>query len=261
MARASGGVGEPRNPAEPSPGPVGVAGGRPVSAREFVAAARFLGTYEPVLEHLAERVAVVEAARREGSGATADELQAEADDWRRVLGLHRAQAMNAWLASAGYTIDEFEEEMELRVVRRKKRASFGARELEACFAEGRSDFDRVRISQIVVASEGLALELVAQVSSEKKDFHELAARHSLDETTRDVGGRLGWVRRRDLPPELAGRVFSAKPGACAAPVAIGEGEFLVVLVHESRAAELDAATEEELRDLLLERWVAKARRA
>jgi peptidylprolyl isomerase len=243
---------------------VGVAGGRPVSAREFVAAARFLGLYETVLEHLAERVAVVEAARREGSGATADELQAESDDWRRVLGLHRAQAMNAWLASAGYTIEEFEDEMELRVVRRKKRGSFSARELEACFAEGRSDFDRARISQIVVASEGLALELVAQVSSEKRDFHELASRHSLDETTRDVGGRLGWVRRRALPPELAGRVFSAKPGACAAPVAIGGGEFLVVLVHETRAAELDAATEEELRDLLLERWlesVAKARRA
>src|SRR5581483_9868428 len=108
---------------------------RAVAPERFVAAAKFLDLYEPVVEHLAHRAAVVAAARREGWAASTDELQLEADLFRRALGLHRAQAMTAWLSSLGYSLDEFEEEMEYRIARRKKRAAFTARDLEALFKE------------------------------------------------------------------------------------------------------------------------------
>ena len=72
---------------------IAVVGGREIGATHFVAAARFLDVFETVLEHLARRIAVVATARRDGAGATVAELQAEADAYRRVLGLHRAQAM------------------------------------------------------------------------------------------------------------------------------------------------------------------------
>jgi peptidylprolyl isomerase len=229
--------------------------GRTVSPEKFVATARFLDLFDPVLDHIARRTAVLEAARREKAPGSIAELQAEADAYRRVLGLHRAQDMNAWLAQVGYTLDEFEEEMEFRVLRRRKRASFTSKEVETCFHDERSDFDRARISQIVVAAEGLARELVEQVNSEKKDFHKLAAQHSLDEATRDAGGVVGWVRRRDMLPDLAARVFSAPAGLCVAPVKLADDAYQVVLVHETRTASLDPPTEEEVRDTLLARWL------
>jgi peptidylprolyl isomerase len=236
---------------------VGTVGRRAFDARQFVAAVRFLDLFEPVLDHLACRTAVVDAAHREGRGVATEELQSESDAYRRVHGLHRAEAFTAWLAKIDYSLDEFEEEMEFRLLRLRQRAAFTAKEVEACFREERSDFDRARISQIVVANEGLAHELVEQVSGEKKDFHKLAAQHSLDEATRDAGGMVGWVRRRDLSPELAARVFAAPPGRVTQPVRLPGGSYHVVLVHESRAASLDAPTEEEVRDILLARWLDK----
>jgi peptidylprolyl isomerase len=228
----------------------------PVDPAHFVAAARFLELYDPVVEHLASRAATVATSRSEGWAAAADELQAEADAFRRALGLHRAQAMTAWLSSIGYSLEEFEEEMEYRIARRKKRASFTQKEVEACFRDQRGELDRARISQLVVAKEAVAREIVEQVSSENADFAKLAARHSADDdATRDAGGYVGWVRRRDLLPEVAARIFAAPAGRCVAPIKLPDGTFQVVLVHETRTAALDKATEEELRDLLLSRWL------
>jgi parvulin-like peptidyl-prolyl isomerase len=230
-------------------------GNAEIDAKHFVAAAKFLELFEPVHDHVTRRTAVVRAARKEGTGVQPPELQAEADAYRRVLGLHRAQAMTAWLGTIGYSLDDFEEEMEYRILRRKKRASFTAKEVEACFKEQRADLDRARISQIVVPAESLARELVEQVNAERKDFAKLAAQHSLDDATRETGGHLGWVRRRDLLPELAPRVFSGTAGRCVAPFKLPDGTVQVVLVHETRPATLDATTEEELRDLLVARWL------
>ncbi len=224
---------------------------------KLVAAAKFLELYQPIADHVTRRTTVVQSARRENKGATLEELQAESDAYRRVLGLHRAQAMTAWLGSIGYSLDEFEEEMEYRVLRRKKRAGFSRREIEASFKEQRLDLDKARISQIVVATDSLARELVEQVNTEKKDFSKLAHEHTLDDATREAGGHVGWVKRRDLAQELAARVFAAAPGKCVPPVKLADGGFQVVLLHETRTATLDAATEEELRDHLLARWLSE----
>jgi peptidylprolyl isomerase len=257
MAGAGGGTDGQAATPQAAPPVVGSVGRRVIDARHFIAAVRFLDLFEPVFDHIACRTAVVEAAHRDGSGVTTEDLQAESDAYRRVQGLHRSQAFNAWLATIGYSLDEFEEEMEFRLLCQRKRDAFSSKDVEACFREERSDFDRVRISQIVVAEEGLAREIAHQVNSEKKDFHKLASQHSLDEATRDVGGMVGWVRRRDLAPELAARVFAAPPGRVVAPDKLAEGSFQVVLVHESCAASLDAATDEEVRDLLLARWLGQ----
>jgi parvulin-like peptidyl-prolyl isomerase len=105
----------------------------------------------------------------------------------------------------------------------------------------------------------VAREIVAQTNSDGADFRELAARHAADETTREAGGYIGWVRRRDLDPEIATRVFAGTPKRCVPPIRLPDGSFLVVLLHEQKAAVLDAATEEELRDLLLARWLGHLR--
>lgn len=248
-----------REPSPPGTSPVAWLGARPVEARRFLATARFLDLFRPVLDHVAERIAVLEATRQSPGPPTTQELQAEADAYRRVLGLHRAKDFLAWLESVDLTLDEFEEEMELRVQRRKKRESFAPREVEAAFREARADFDRARISQLVVASEGLARELALAAAEGEgpgkgEAFAKLARQHSLDEATREHGGLVGWVRRRDLGPDLAAPVFGTQPGRCAGPVRLAPDTFQVVLVHETRPATLDAATEDEVRDALLARW-------
>src|ERR1700722_9561487 len=94
-------------------------GNAEIDAKHFVAAAKFLELWEPVHDHVTRRTAVVRTAKKEGTGASPLELQAEADAYRRVMGLHRAQAMTAWLGTVGYSLDDFEEEMEYRILRRK----------------------------------------------------------------------------------------------------------------------------------------------
>jgi peptidylprolyl isomerase len=239
-------------------GPVVTIAGQPIDARSFLATARFLGVFDCVLEHVVRRASVIEKAKRAGLAVTDAELQTEADHYRQALHLHKAKDAEAWLNSLGYTLDDFEAEMELRILTRKKRASFTAAELEAWWNDHRAEYDQARISHALVKNDALAREIFQQVKHENKEFAKLAQKHSLDEATRDGGGYLGWLRRTSLPGETAARVFAARPGECLAPVKLPQGTVEVVFVHETRRPTLDEARDEIL-DRLLAKWIADLR--
>lgn len=239
--------------------PVVTVGSHAVGAPAFLAAARFLGAFDPVLEHVVLRTVVLEKARQGGQAIPTEELQAECDAWRRAMRLHSAKDTNAWLSTIGYSLDDFEAEMEYRLHRRKRREAFGAPEVEAWFNDHRADFERARLSHLVVKSEGLAKELLQQVKSEGKDFRQLALKHSTDEASREAGGHLGWVRRSAFASDAAPKVFAARAGECLGPYKVGSSAFQLVFVHEVVKPALDDGTREEIKDALLRQWLGKLR--
>ena len=85
--------------------------------------------------------------------------------------------------------------------------------------------------EIVVADEGLAKELLAQLQG-GASFGELARKHSADELAGRGGGYSAWADPYTLPPELLRAVESATVGALVeTPVRIGDGWHIVQLVE------------------------------
>lgn len=101
-----------------------------------------------------------------------------------------------------------------------------------------------------------------------EDFTALAAEYSLDVTTRDSGGDLGWFTRDGLlQPTLTEIIFALEPGASAGPIETSIGFHVVQLLEigdrplpdERRAAlaqaRFEAWLDEQLAAATIERFI------
>jgi peptidyl-prolyl cis-trans isomerase C len=78
------------------------------------------------------------------------------------------------------------------------------------------------LRNIVVATESEAAEVIAKARS-GVDFGQLAKQFSLDESTRDIGGDLGFVGRDRLDPDYAVAAFAGPVGDLFGPVRANKG--------------------------------------
>jgi hypothetical protein len=200
-----------------------------------------------VVEALAGRL-VQQEARQAGLSVTAKELQAAADAFRRCHGLHTAADTRAWLDGQGRTANDFEAGLEERLLAAKlKQHQTAARAVEY-FSARRTDFERLRVAQVLVGRDDLARELASQVRDEGRGLEEVAREHGLPV----VRHRLF---RKDLNGPPAEPLASAAVGELVGPVATPEG-FALIVVEERRPAELDVATRQALQDELFDEWLA-----
>src|SRR5262249_19103597 len=109
--------------------------------------------------------------------------------------------------------------------------------------------------------EGVAGELVSQITEEDADFAMLARKHSLDGDTRDAGGYVGIVQRKTLSPAVDAAIFTAPVGAVVGPVKTDMG-YHVIQVQALFPGVLDERTRAAIQDQLFADWLrAEARTA
>ncbi|MBN1848972.1 MAG: peptidylprolyl isomerase [Deltaproteobacteria bacterium] len=200
---------------------------------------------------------VVKKAREMGMEITDDRLQQFADNYRSLRGLYSAQEMLYFLDQSGLTEDEFEAfcESSLLIADFKDRMA-KAKKIEEYFINNRSEFDLARISIIAVDEEGLANEIAMQVAEDGEDFHALARRYSLDETTKYAGGYVGAVSRKMLSPEIAAKVFSADSGDLLGPFQKEQYQQLI-WVEEVIKPELNDHIKEMIKERIFAQWVSQ----
>ena len=107
---------------------------------------------------------------------------------------------------------------------------------------------------ILVDSQVLALDILQQLQSDA-DFVDLAARYSLDVTTRDQGGDLGWFTEYDLVAPLVAHVASAQAiGELSDPIATSLGYHIVqTLAFDS--APLPQVKQAEIDQIIFNDWL------
>lgn len=214
-----------------------------------------LGFLEDVIDH---RLAVA-GARAAGIAVSDDELQRAADAFREARGLFEAATTLAWLEAHGLTVERFEQVVEEEVLVERLKDRVVAGRIEAFFAENKVRFDAAELSHILVADEGTARELHAQVVEDGAEFAGLARLHSTDRRTGPAGGYLGALRRKQVPAALEAAVFGAKAGEVVGPIRSEEGWHLV-RVHAVRRAALDEDTRATIREVLFREWLTEERR-
>lgn len=228
-----------------------------ISAEGFVKTLKLDNAFSPLIEQLLTDKLAVHAARKAGVEVTPEELQQRVDQFRRTLGLHRAQETLDYLEALGVELAEFEAYMSETLYREKILAQVTTpAAIEEYFRLHSPKFDAIEVSHIVVDSEAKARELLALLEDDPDSFAELAREHSLNAETRDAGGHMGKFLRGALSKDAEAKVFNAEPGALLGPFA-SDDELLyeIFRVEAKHPAKLDATTSREVAKIVYQEWL------
>lgn len=196
-----------------------------------------------VLNTLIEQQVIAQAADRFGVVVTEADVTAEIDGLKSSL---TNMSWDDWLVSNQYTEAELYDAVENSIVTNRVR--------DQVIAPLAGAVEHVHARHILVATEAEANAVLSRLSN-GEDFEALAAEVSLDVTTRDFGGDLGWFIREELLDEsLSERAFALGAGEIAEPVVTRLGYHVIQTLEKQ-----DRTIEQERMPLLVEnvfnRWL------
>jgi len=138
------------------------------------------------------------------------------------------------------------QEYRTRIITEKLREKVTSQQVEVTDEEIKNYYDshpeqfnpeeQVRLKQIVLNDAKTANQVLKEVKASPNKFSELARQYSQDEMTKVRGGELGFKKKGDLPPELAGKVFALKENEIS-PVLSYKGKFYIFQALQRKAGE------------------------
>jgi peptidyl-prolyl cis-trans isomerase D len=173
--------------------------------------------------------------RRQRETADFDVIQLRYEPFLSVVDVTEADARSAFEASA----EEYrrEEERTIRYLlvetsRLRRTLPVDEAELKAYYDQHVEDFLQgeqasarhilIRVAPDSTEVERSEAELradgIASIARSGAEFAVLAAEHSEDPGSKDIGGDLGWFGRGQMVPEFEDAVFAAKPGEILGPI-------------------------------------------
>ncbi len=114
---------------------------------------------EPLIRGAAIRRLVHDYCEQKGIAASDEELQKEADAWRTRHGLFKAADTFRFLETLDISVDDFENDLEFRLLHRKLREALFGKKVKGWFLEHQARFDEVELRHLVVREEATCQEL------------------------------------------------------------------------------------------------------
>ncbi|HJN76835.1 MAG TPA: peptidyl-prolyl cis-trans isomerase [Myxococcota bacterium] len=107
--------------------------------------------------------------------------------------------------------------------------------LQAYYDEHKVQYrkDEVKLSQIVTNDLETAEAAVAAAGVEGAAFSAVAGEYSIDPRAKENGGEVGWVSKREMPPQLQAALTEAKAGDIVGPIEV-PGAVLVLFIEDAR---------------------------
>lgn len=212
--------------------------------------------YDEVLDGFVRHKISVLGAKKKGIDVTAQEVQQSADDFRRLMGLHRAKEAMDWLENQKLSVEDLEAYLKEQLCKRKVIDEITTDDkIEEYFKLNSPKFDQTTLKSIIVDSKNKANELLASLEDDPSSFDEFAQEHSLDDDTQSTGGLIPNVRRGTLPDEVEAKVFNTEAGSVIGPFQVdGEDLYQILKVAEIKPAELNDAVKAEIGETLYENW-------
>jgi PPIC-type PPIASE domain len=235
--------------------------GKGIGLKDFVRTLKLSGQFGSLLDQFVKDRLAVLAARKAGIQVTEAQIQERANQFRRVLGLHRACDTTRYLEAMRVTPEEWEAHITESIYQERMMHKVCNDETVAgYFKLNIPKFDSIEVSHIVVDSEAKGREVVALLREDPDSFEAMAREHSIADT-RQQGGLIGKVLRGSLRSDVEAKVFNAAAGALLGPFPSPDRTtFEIFRVNAKRPARLDEDTATEIRRRLREEWFqARAR--
>ncbi len=174
------------------------------------------------LETLIEQELINQGAAELGIRVNDEDVAAVIADLRQVNATSDAEWQN-WLALNQYTEAELRAELYDQVLTQRVIEQFSARFV--------GNVPQVRARHILVQTEDAALAVLNRLNN-GEDFALVAAQTSLDTTTRENGGDLGWFAHDELTDGVLTDVaFNLRPGQIAGPVPTSLGYHIIQVLE------------------------------
>lgn len=197
-----------------------------------------------ILDQMIDGVLIEQNAESLGLGVTDDELALQvAADIEAGGGL---DAFEDWLASAGWTKDDYQE-MVLQ-------SMLTSRVWAAITADVPAVADQVHARHIVLESEEAAQRVLERLE-QGADFEALAREESVDPTTREIGGDLGWFSRGVMAAELEEAAFDLAPGEISDPIPVGDRFHVLQVIDREDDRPLDDVLLLHLQQQRFDSWL------
>jgi PPIC-type PPIASE domain len=223
-------------------------------ADEIIRFLRKNAQYKEVCHRILYQGIVERTAQERGVLVTPEEIQQEADAFRRQHRLEKSSDTLAWLTNQDMTPDEWELGIRDRLLSQKLSEALFTKEIEKLFAENRLNYDRVSLYQIVFADDKLAQEIFYQVEEGEISFYEAAHLYDVDEQRQARCGYEGIVYRWSLNPAIAAAVFANEPGQVTGPITLDK-TYHLVMMEKFLPAELTDELRKELLNQLFQQWL------
>jgi parvulin-like peptidyl-prolyl isomerase len=231
--------------------------GQSISLHSLIQRAR-IRSQTQFIDDAINAVLVQEAAAQCGIEVSRDEIQVAANAFREKHRLLKAQDAIQWLEDRGLTVTDWQQSLaEDTLIKKLKHVLFEPK-ADSYFAEHKLEFDTAKVSRIAVANEGLASELLLQIREEGAVFEDVARKYSIDKQTKDFGGYVGLVTRKDLGPAPSSAVFGGVPGSVYGPFKVGK-EHRILRLISLHPATLDDETRAKVIERMFARWLEDTR--
>jgi parvulin-like peptidyl-prolyl isomerase len=198
-----------------------------------------------VLDVMIEQALIEQAAAEEGVTVSDQDVQSAIS---RDIEENGGQAkFDAWLQSNNWTYDEYQD--------RQRSMMVSSQMFEDITGNVPTEAEQVRASHILVGDEAQARDLLAQLQG-GADFSDLARQHSLDPSTKDKGGDLGFFPRSTLVvPEVENVAFALSVGQISDVIHSPMGYHIVQVVERVQDRPLTEESWQALKESTFRRWV------
>ncbi len=198
---------------------------------------------QQVLDLLVEEELIRQEGARQGVTVSDDEVNQEING---MIAEDGQDYFDGWLQSNYYTLDEFREVIRLNLLTNKL--------LEPVVAAVPTSAEQVHARHILVNTQDEATAILTRLQA-GEDFAALAQQNSVDVTTRDSGGDLGWFPRGGLlVPEVEDVAFSQQPGQVSGVVQSAWGFHIVETLEFDPNRAIDFDTQQRLKQKAVEQW-------
>jgi foldase protein PrsA len=205
---------------------------------------------QEVLESLIDYALIDQGGAALGVSLSDEELEAQVE--ADIAAGGGEAAFDEWLQVTGQSHQSFEEMLRASLI--------SLRVLETVAADVPTVAEQVRTRQIVADSEEEAQQILALLQ-EGTDFVDLARERSVDVTTKDAGGDMGWFPRGWVAPELERAAFALQAGEISDVIRVGDGYHIVQVVERDAAHPLTPEAYMDLKLAVFERWLEDQRMA
>ncbi|AFY55909.1 parvulin-like peptidyl-prolyl isomerase [Rivularia sp. PCC 7116] len=225
-----------------------------ISATEVIHNLKISCQIPDVIEAIAKRNVILDAAAEAGIVVEDEELQQEGDRLRFAKKLVKATETWAWLKKHHLTLDNFEELAFNSVLSQKLAHHLFDSKVEPLFYQNQLDYIAAVTYEVILDDWDLALELFFAVQELEVTFQEIAREYISDPDLRRAGGFKGIQQRTDFRPEVAAAVFAASPPGIIKPVTTPKGIHLI-WVEEIIQPKLDEQLHEKIVMELFDIWL------
>ncbi len=225
-----------------------------VTEKDVLNFLKFNNEIGELAQKVVNRRVTVNGAKKMGLSVSDQELQDAADAFRKMTRMFEAKATVQWLEAMKTDMDGWEKYLEEQLFKVKVMDTVSDEEkVEAYFKSNKAEFETVELSQIILESMDAGKEAVIMLK-EGYDFAELAKDQSMDSSTKNASGYIGFSKRGQLPDLVAAKVFNAKENDILGPFALGENSVAVIKIITPASCKMTHKVKYDIAKKLFEKW-------